>query len=227
MCDFIRRLKSSCGDLKCRLTTTLAVVAFLAVVGFSGVAYAQMLVVACAMVGTFELATIKMSDNCENSECDKKKKILFNSMIIALWASASAITYALFDSKCGMCKITLLITGVAIADIVGYVAGNIIGGPKIFPSISAEKTVSGMACSLIFGSLVLYVGDLIFFRQNANLLTSIITIALAIGGDLLESAFKRSYSKKDTGCFLPGHGGLMDRIDSLLLSSVFWVIMRK
>src|SRR5258706_859825 len=102
-------------------------------------------------------------------------------------------------------------------DTGALIAGNLIGGPKLWPSLSPNKTWSGtlggIAAAVAIESI--YIGAL-----GGELMPTILYAALvasvAHGGDLFESAVKRFFSVKDSGGLIPGHGGVLDRIDSTL-----------
>lgn len=107
------------------------------------------------------------------------------------------------------------------ADIAAYAVGSLIGRRKLAPRISPGKTWEGTIAGFLAAALaVWFVGTQIF---SPGLPAEILVpIALAVGpagllGDLLESALKRAAGVKDSGTMLPGHGGVLDRIDSLLL----------
>lgn len=110
--------------------------------------------------------------------------------------------------------------GVAMSDVGAFVAGKAIGGPKLAPRLSPTKTWGGVVGNL--GGAAVAV-TLISFTlpsswQGWQWLTLILTIGLgSIWGDLLESLLKRQSGVKDAGNLLPGFGGLLDRVDSLLL----------
>ena len=104
------------------------------------------------------------------------------------------------------------------SDLGGFIFGKIIKGPKI-SKISPNKTFSGAIGSIVLSSLV-FVSLIYSFTNNLQisliLIGAIISIASQIG-DLFFSYLKRKAKVKDTGKFLPGHGGLLDRIDGILL----------
>jgi phosphatidate cytidylyltransferase len=107
------------------------------------------------------------------------------------------------------------------ADIAGYAVGSLIGRRKLAPRISPGKTWEGTIAGFLAAAIVVwFVGTQVF---APSLPTEILVpIALAVGpaalfGDLLESALKRAAGVKDSGTIFPGHGGVLDRIDSLLL----------
>ncbi len=115
-----------------------------------------------------------------------------------------------------------------LTDIGGFVFGKLIGGKKL-TKISPNKTYSGMfgsfIFSLIFGYLFYYFQrDILVFKINI-LLIIIIVSSLSQFGDLIISLFKRKAKIKDTGSILPGHGGILDRIDGILIAIPFGIIL--
>jgi phosphatidate cytidylyltransferase len=101
-------------------------------------------------------------------------------------------------------------------DIGAYFAGRAIGGPKLAPTISPGKTRAGLyggvVAAFVLGSLWAFVSGLSY---RLDLLAPILAVA-AQGGDLFESWMKRRAGVKDSGDWLPGHGGVFDRLDGLL-----------
>ena len=101
-------------------------------------------------------------------------------------------------------------------DIGAYFAGRSIGGPKLAPSISPNKTIAGLiggvlSAAVLAGAWVYYV------RLPASLLWLSVPLAVVAQlGDLFESGLKRRARVKDSGTWLPGHGGLLDRLDGLV-----------
>ena len=111
-----------------------------------------------------------------------------------------------------------LVLLVSVMDIFAYIGGNILGKKKIAPTISNGKTIEGTLICLFFSTLVsALIRDLI----DINFLYALIlgfTIGLfSFFGDLLESFFKRRIGIKDSGKFIPGHGGFLDRFDGYIL----------
>ncbi|MGH3802054.1 MAG: phosphatidate cytidylyltransferase [Pseudonocardiaceae bacterium] len=110
---------------------------------------------------------------------------------------------------------------VVTSDVGGYVAGSLLGRNKMCPTISPGKTWEGTAGSLLFSAAVgAGVGVLTFHAQwwQGVVFGLVVSIA-AIVGDLAESLIKRDLGVKDMGTLLPGHGGVMDRFDSILLAA--------
>ena len=103
-------------------------------------------------------------------------------------------------------------------DIFAFFAGKILGGSKIAPEISPNKTWSGLAggifASMIIGfmSSFMFAGGVMFFIFLSAFLSVIEQLS-----DLLESKFKRIFGVKDSGTIIPGHGGILDRMDGMML----------
>ena len=116
------------------------------------------------------------------------------------------------------------------SDTAAYLVGSLIKGPKFCQSISPKKTISGAIGGVIggiIGALFVYFvfGKGVFFEGGAEWLVFVLAGAtgsiLTEFGDLLEGAIKRKLNIKDSGNILPGHGGMLDRIDGMMLDSVF------
>lgn len=114
-----------------------------------------------------------------------------------------------------------------VGDTAGFVVGSAVGKRKLAPRISPGKTVEGalgaVAASVLFGVLA---GSLLlpFHAWMEIVLLCLILSVLAQTGDLFESWVKRVFSVKDSSAILPGHGGLLDRLDSLIFPVVFMAV---
>jgi len=116
----------------------------------------------------------------------------------------------------------VMISVVISADSAAYFIGRAVGGPKLAPVISPSKTWSGAVAGLIAGTSAGFgVGLMMGFPPLSSAMMGLIMADLSIGGDLLESWFKRRFKVKDSGRLLPGHGGLLDRFDGYLLAAPF------
>jgi phosphatidate cytidylyltransferase len=126
------------------------------------------------------------------------------------------------DNGEGFLAVIFLFAVVWTTDIAAYFAGRAIGGPKLMPRVSPNKTWSGA----IGGTLAAVVVALALAKVTA--LTGLFAITMlavvlsicAQGGDLFESFLKRRFGAKDSGHLIPGHGGLMDRLDGFVTASV-------
>jgi phosphatidate cytidylyltransferase len=128
----------------------------------------------------------------------------------------------------GLSAIVFLFAVVWATDILAYFVGKAIGGPKLAPSISPGKTWSGAVGGAVGGTFAgLIVAQ---FVPTVAGMTTLCVTALALSavsqaGDLFESSLKRRFSVKDSGRLIPGHGGVMDRVDGLVASAfVFYLV---
>jgi phosphatidate cytidylyltransferase len=107
---------------------------------------------------------------------------------------------------------------VVAADVGGYFAGRLIGGPKLWPRVSPKKTWAGagggIGLAVLLGGLFSWATSGTYFLQVC--VVSAGAAVVSQGGDLAESALKRHFGVKDSGRLLPGHGGAMDRFDGLI-----------
>jgi phosphatidate cytidylyltransferase len=119
---------------------------------------------------------------------------------------------------------------IIVSDSAQYYTGRAFGKHKLAPVISPKKTVEGAIGGLVFGSLAaIGFGRLwpVGLGDMAMLATGFAIAVAGILGDLFESALKRRAGVKDSGILIPGHGGILDRIDSWLFAvPVFWLILR-
>jgi phosphatidate cytidylyltransferase len=127
----------------------------------------------------------------------------------------------------------LLFLIVFLGDTAAYFVGSQFGKHPLAPKLSPKKTIEGAVGALIVSIVVTWIWHYFIFEAPAPRVTIKLLIfaplgsLLAQGGDLFESLFKRSQSQKDSGHFLPGHGGLLDRIDGLaLVSPVYYIFLK-
>jgi len=153
-----------------------------------------------------------------------------------IW-TAAGIPYAGFigmapivlrnDAQYGFLAIVFLFAVVWATDIVAYFVGRAVGGPKLAPRISPKKTWSGA-----IGGTIAAIAAALGVAMAAGLsdvtalaLVAAAASALAQCGDLFESALKRRFGAKDSGHLIPGHGGLMDRLDGFVAAAVLAAVI--
>ncbi|MGB9553035.1 MAG: phosphatidate cytidylyltransferase [bacterium] len=120
----------------------------------------------------------------------------------------------------GFYLLTLFLLSTFASDSVAFFAGKFWGKRKIFPTISPGKTLEGTLASPIGGILGAVVTALIFNHSPLNVIPLGVLVSLfALWGDLFESILKREAKKKDSSNLIPGHGGFLDRLDSLLFTA--------
>lgn len=135
---------------------------------------------------------------------------------------AAALVAIRSDQAFGLAALLWIIAMVVAADTGGYLVGRTVGGPKLAPRISPNKTWSGLGGAVAGAALAGLCTAFILNHTNVFMLTLISAVLglLEQGGDLVESAFKRHFGVKDTSQIIPGHGGVLDRVDGLLAVAV-------
>ena len=151
------------------------------------------------------------------------------TVLLATWVPMFAAFSALliFAEDGGVRVFTVIVT-VVFADIGGYVAGVLFGRHLMVPAISPKKSWEGLGGSLLFGvgAAVLTVTFLLHQPAWVGVPLGLMLVITGVLGDLVESQIKRDLGIKDMGTLLPGHGGLMDRIDAMLPSAVAgWAVL--
>jgi len=131
------------------------------------------------------------------------------------------------DPAYGLAAIIFLLIVVWTTDIGAYFAGRAMGGPKLAPRISPKKTwsgaIGGLVAAVVASALFVWFllpADLLPDTLLPLILLAAVLSAVSQCGDLLESALKRRFDVKDSSRLIPGHGGLMDRVDALIVAAV-------
>lgn len=152
-----------------------------------------------------------------------------------IWA-ASGLMYAalpflalvlLRQGDDGIVVVLFLFACVWGADTFAYFTGKTLGGPKLWPAVSPKKTWSGFIGGLV-GAVLLTTAVLWFFEKPFGLGSWLFAVILAIfsqAGDLFESSIKRKFDVKDSGKIIPGHGGVLDRIDGLIFAAIIAMLV--
>ena len=128
----------------------------------------------------------------------------------------------------GFQRVMTFVVLVGCNDTFGYIAGVLLGKHPLVPTISPKKTWEGLAGSVVFT----IIGGCLAFHYIMNMhwwigiIVGLMIVFTATCGDLIESAMKRDLSLKDMGTLLPGHGGMLDRLDSVVLSApAMWLAL--
>ena len=150
------------------------------------------------------------------------------SVFIAAYAPVLAAFAAMLASADdGLMRTMTFIATVVASDVGGYAAGVVFGKHPMAPKISPKKSWEGFAGSVVacVVTATLMVGLGTSFPWWSGLIIGALVVVTATGGDLVESMIKRDIGVKDMGDLLPGHGGIMDRLDSMLPSAmVCWLV---
>jgi phosphatidate cytidylyltransferase len=150
---------------------------------------------------------------------------VFLAAWVPLFASFSVLLVYPPD---GAGRVFCLMIGVACSDVGGYAVGVLFGKHPMVPAISPNKSWEGLAGSLFFGVTATALTAILLAHKPVwiGLLLGLTIVATATLGDLVESQIKRDLGIKDMGRILPGHGGLMDRLDGTLPSAVAtWTVL--
>ena len=151
------------------------------------------------------------------------------TVLLATWVPMfGAFTALLIFADDGGVRVFTVISTVVFADIGGYVAGVLFGKHLMAPAISPKKSWEGLGGSLVFGVAAAVVSVTFLLGKPAwvGVPLGLMLVITGVLGDLVESQIKRDLGIKDMGTLLPGHGGLMDRIDAMLPSAVAgWIVL--
>ncbi len=151
------------------------------------------------------------------------------TVFVAAWIPllASFATQMVLEDN-GNFRVLVFMIAVVCSDVGGYAAGVLFGKHPMVPAISPKKSWEGFGGSLVFCVIgcVLTVTLMLHANSMIGVLLGVALVLVATVGDLIESQVKRELGIKDMGTLLPGHGGIMDRLDSLLPSAfVSWVVL--
>ena len=206
---------------------TCAYIIFGAVVGAAGVIsgaflhFAESLLTASILFWIFALVTVIIFP-FSKALLSKRWVVIFIGLIVMLSAWLSFVV--ILEQKLGTWLLFWILTVNAMADVGGYLVGRRWGYNKMLPQVSPGKTWEGMLGGYLLAVFCGYGLVLMtpISEYNSYWLKWLFVITLlfvfSIFGDLFESSLKRTANIKDSGSLLPGHGGLLDRIDSVVAS---------
>lgn len=177
-------------------------------------------------LGRIEIPVAALLGACAAAAVAPQRRALVGLGV--LYAAVIAVVPAAVrdDPAHGLTAILWIFAVVWLTDIGAFFAGRTIGGPKLWPRVSPKKTWSGFIGGVAVGTLgAVLVAHLAggvlgrpWFGGLGLVALSLVAAILSQGGDLLESAMKRRFDVKDSSHLIPGHGGVMDRLDS------FWAV---
>jgi len=203
-----------------RAITAIAVPA--GVVMVLAAAFAPLLLVGCLVAYTLAIGTASVLRFKQEAGQPASPVVLQQAAFGILAAAYAPLlgSHIIFISRIdgGIGILIALMAGVAMSDTMAFVVGKFVGGPKLAPHVSPNKTISGA-----FGNVIGAYGGFLALQFACPPLPMVVLIGLplviaagTIFGDLFESLIKRSFGVKDAGTWLPGFGGLLDRVDSML-----------
>ena len=138
-------------------------------------------------------------------------------------APSTALIWLRFDPAYGQALTIVIFATVWAADTGAFIFGKLIGGPKISYALSPSKTWAGIGGGVAGGALIGALAAYFLFGASAAaafVLTGGLLGAASVAGDLAESAVKRRFGVKDISGFIPGHGGVLDRLDGMIFATV-------
>jgi phosphatidate cytidylyltransferase len=134
----------------------------------------------------------------------------------------TSFTMLLLRREDGAELVIAFVVTVSLIDTAGYLVGRKFGKHKLAPGVSPKKTWEGLVASISAGTVSAISFTVIFWELNwwVGLILAAVLLLAAVFGDLAESLIKRDLGVKDMSSLLPGHGGIMDRLDSILPSAL-------
>ena len=143
-----------------------------------------------------------------------------SSYLFLIWFGTGIASIGYVLQNLGPLFTFLALISISLSDIAAYEFGKRYGKRKLSESISPNKTIEGFFAGLLIGSISMFIVLNNYFELDfiPTLLVSLIFILFGVLGDLFESRIKRTLEVKDSSDFLPGHGGVLDRVDSQILS---------
>ncbi|MGE0703621.1 MAG: phosphatidate cytidylyltransferase [Vicinamibacterales bacterium] len=178
------------------------------------------LLVGLAAVGVFALSAWRG----DLASMGTAAKTLLPAVYLGLPLGALVAT----RERYGVAALFLLMLTVIVSDTSQYYTGRLLGRRPLAPAISPKKTVEGAIGGVVFGTLFVAVAGAWWLPEMSRLLRVILGLAvvvLGICGDLFESLLKRRAGVKDSASWIPGHGGVLDRIDALLFAAPFYYVV--
>jgi len=151
----------------------------------------------------------------------RDQRVWVTSGLVYAAAALVASVLVRLDAGFGFLALIFVLLVVWVTDIGGYFAGRGIGGPKLWPRVSPKKTWAGAIGGLVLSLVVAAAFALLGFGKLIPLLLlgTVLSIVSQLG-DLFESAVKRRFGVKDSSQIIPGHGGLLDRLDGFVAAIV-------
>lgn len=157
--------------------------------------------------------------------------VLMAGLSRSAWLATGSVYAGLFgvslaalrhDEGFGLQAVLVLLVVVWATDSCAYFVGRSVGGPKLWQRVSPKKTWSGSIGGLVGGvALAAIAAKFAGIPVGAGLIVMLVVLSIVSQiGDLVESAIKRRFDKKDSSHIIPGHGGMMDRVDGLLFASI-------
>lgn len=217
-------------ELRLRIISAIILIPIvLDFVYFGGLLFVSMMV-AASIVMSFEWKNITNSGGIITSSKQAKRWEVYG--IIYIFIPIVSLLWLRYLDKenygaSGMIIIFWLFFLVWAVDTGAYFAGKKIGGPKLAPKISPKKTWAGLFGGILSAALIAVIFSVALNLPNmfTFITINVVFAVIAQAGDLFESYIKRKFGVKDSGHMIPGHGGLLDRVDGLIAVAPFAAIL--
>jgi len=214
MLDYFSKLNS----LQKRVVSAAVLAPIVLLVVFAGGVLFNVFVLVVAIVMAFEWNDIVNHDDQKLRRNELRRWRLAGIVYVSVFASSLYYLMGSNEGGHGALTILLMVLIVWATDTAAYFVGRFVGGVKLMPSVSPNKTwsgaIGGVVAAMIVGG---FAAPAVAYNFWQMLFLSIFLSLLSQMGDLLESWIKRQFRVKDSGYLIPGHGGVMDRIDGFVV----------
>jgi phosphatidate cytidylyltransferase len=201
-------------NLKKRIISAAALAPIvIAIVWIGGPLFDALMLIAAVLMA-FEWCTMMNNEKTSYLE-EKERRVWIGIGIAYIVISVVSLMYLRNIERGGLMVLFLLLT-IWLVDSAAYFSGKIIGGPKILPQISPKKTWAGLVGGMLAaGILNMFIGGFMGVPIITMFLFGAALAVISQVGDFFESWVKRKFNVKDSGALIPGHGGILDRVDGL------------
>lgn len=206
-------------ELILRILTSIVAIPLVLGIIILGTPYSDILIILVSIACLYEWFQITRTKNNEHAP---KKRPIFG-VILGGGYIITSLSLLIYLSHKSPFLIIFFLLIVWSADTGAYFSGRFLGGPKLAPRISPSKTWSGFGGGTLLALVVSFYAPP-FLGITIPFGVCFLLILASHAGDLLESMAKRYYHVKDSGVLIPGHGGFLDRLDSLFLVTIFGAI---
>lgn len=213
-----------------KLPTLVATLAALAIVPFPYVAGEAVVGIGLMVIAVSVMARLKPGPTVAGPGFSPAALGAAAGILAVVYLGLSLGTLVGVHIFGGRTAVLLLVATIVVSDTAQYYVGRLLGRHPLAPSISPKKTIEGAIGGFVAAPIFLYFAGPYLIPVATPLVIALLGIALVaagIAGDLFESLLKRAADLKDSSTLIPGHGGVLDRIDALLLATpVFYMYLR-